>query len=185
MCDHVRTLMIAGHDTTAATIAWVIERIVHHPAVLAELEATVGSGDDTYLDAVIHETLRVRPVFPFTLRLTKRRLKLEGLTVEPETIIVPHVTLVHRRPEIYPNPHAFRPERFLGTRPGTYSWIPFGGGMRRCIGASMSLLEARVVIRTLIQELDLRAERTPDEAIARRVVVIVPKRGAQVSTRVG
>jgi cytochrome P450 len=178
--DQLRLMLIAGHDTTAATIAWAIERIAHTPSVLSEVERTVRDGDDSYLDAVILETLRLRPVFPFTVRLTKQPLHLDGLTVPSETFVVPYITLVHRRPDIYPDPHAFRPERFLGTRPGSYSWIPFGGGIRRCIGAPVATLEARIVLRTLFQELDIRAAHPESEAIKRRAVIVAPARGAHV-----
>ena len=135
ICDQMRMLLIGGHDTTAGTISWVIERITRHPDVLSRLEATVRDGDDSYLDAVICETLRMRPISPMTVRLTKEPLELDGLTVPAETLVAPYIALVHRRPEIYPDPLEFRPERFHGVRPGTYSWIPFGGGTRRCIGA--------------------------------------------------
>lgn len=184
LCDQLRLLLIGGHDTTAATIAWTLERIAHTPRILPELEHTVRTGDDTLLDAVIHETLRLRPVFPFTVRLTKRPLELDGLTVPAETIVSPYIALVQRRPDVYPDPHAFRPERFVGVRPGTYSWIPFGGGLRRCIGASLALEEARIVLRTLIQELDLRAASDGPEAIRRSGVTTVPERGAQIAATV-
>jgi cytochrome P450 len=180
ICDQLRLMLIGGHDTTAATIAWTLERIVHTPAVLNELERTVRQGDETYLEAVIQETLRLRPVFPFTVRLTTEPLHLDGLTVPSETFVVPYITLVHRRPDVYPDPHAFRPERFLGKRPGSYSWIPFGGGMRRCIGAPVAMLEARIVLSTLIQELDLRAAQPEPETIKRKAVIIVPSQGARV-----
>jgi cytochrome P450 len=181
ICDQLRLMLIGGHDTTASTIAWVIERVAHTPSVLNEVERTVRDGDDSYLDAVIMETLRLRPVFPFTVRLTKQPLHLDGLTVPPETFVVPYITLVHRRPDIYPDPLAFRPERFVDTRPGAYSWIPFGGGIRRCIGAPMATLEARIVLRTLFQELDIRATRPGSEAIKRRAVVVVPAHGARTT----
>ncbi len=181
ICDQMRLLLIGGHDTTAATIAWVIERVIHNPEVLTRLEETVRDGDDSYLDAVIRETLRLRPLTTFTVRLTKQPLELEGLTVPAETFVVPYIALVHRRPDIYPDPHEFRPERFLGERPGTYSWIPFGGGMRRCIGASMAQLEARVIMRALIQELDLEPTPQPSERMRRKSILIVPDSGARVT----
>ena len=180
ICDQMRLLLIGGHDTTAATLSWVIERVVHHPEVLARLEKSVFEADDSYLDAVIRETLRLRPIFPFTVRLTKQPLELDGLTVQPGTIVVPYIALVHRRPEIYPDPEEFRPERFLGVRPGTYSWIPFGGGMRRCIGAAMALLETRVIMRTLVQELALRPAGSQHEPMRRKSILIVPEAGALV-----
>ncbi len=179
----MRLLLIGGHDTTASTIAWVIERVVHNPEVLKRLEETIRDGDDSYLDAVIQETLRLRPLFTFTVRLMKQPLELEGLTVPTGTLVVPYIALVHRRPDIYPDPEAFRPERFLGVRPGTYSWIPFGGGMRRCIGASMAQLESRIIMRTLIQELDLTPTQPHGERIRRRGIFAVPGAGALVTAR--
>lgn len=180
VCDQLRLMLIGGHETTAATIAWTLERIAHTPRIIPELQRTVRDGDDTFLDAVIHETLRLKPVFPFTVRLTKRPLELDGLTVPTGTLVAPIIHLVHRRPDIYPEPHVFRPERFLGVRPGTYSWIPFGGGLRRCIGASLATQEARVVLRTLIQERDIHPAAGADEATKRAGVVMVPARGARV-----
>jgi cytochrome P450 len=180
LCDQLRMLLLSGHDTTATTIAWVLERITHIPSVLAEVERTVRAGDDSFLDAVVHETLRLRPVAPITVRLTKEPLVLDGFTVPPETLVVPFIALVHRRPDIYPDPDVFRPERFLGVRPNAFSWIPFGGGMRRCIGAPMAMLEARIVLRALFQELDIRAARPASEAVGRNSVFTAPGRGAEV-----
>ena len=156
---------------------------MHNPEVLKRLEETIRDGDDSYLDAVIQETLRLRPLFTFTVRLMKQPLELEGLTVPTGTLVVPYIALVHRRPDIYPDPEAFRPERFLGVRPGTYSWIPFGGGMRRCIGASMAQLESRIIMRTLIQELDLTPTQQHGERIRRRGIFAVPGAGALVTAR--
>jgi cytochrome P450 family 135 len=181
ICDDMRTLLLAGHDTTGATIAWVLERLVHEPGALREATRTVRNGEDAYLDAVIHETLRLRSVFPFSVRLTKQPLELDGLTVPAETLVIPYIALVHRRADIYPDPLAFRPERFLGTRPGSYTWIPFGGGIRRCVGASLAMLETHIVIRTLLQEFDLHAVHPRPEAIKRRTIVITPGRGALVT----
>ena len=178
LCDNMRLLLIGGHDTTAATIAWTLERITHSPAVLDRLEDAVQAGDDGYVDAVIQETLRMRPIFPFSVRITKQPLELDGLVVPAQTIVVPYIALVHRRPEIYPDPEEFRPERFCGSRPGTYSWIPFGGGIYRCIGASTAMLEARIVIRTLIEQLQLGRSPTGPERIRRHHVTFVPEHGA-------
>ena len=159
------------------------DRADHPHPVGARVNSSARSATVTtsYLDAVIMETLRLRPVFPFTIRLTKQPLQLDGLTVPAETFVVPYITLVHRRPDIYPDPLTFRPERFLGTRPGAYSWIPFGGGARRCIGAPLATQEARIVLRTLIQELDLRAVRPQSEALKRKAVIVVPAHGGQIT----
>ena len=180
LCDQMRLMLIGGTDTTGATIAWALDLIIHEPRVLRELKRSVAAGEDEYLTAVVQETLRLRPAFPFTVRLTKQPLELEGLTIPEGTIVAPFITLVHRRPDVYPDPLEFRPERFLGTRPGTYSWIPFGGGMRRCIGASMAQLEATVVLRTLIEELELLPAVEHESAVGRHSVIAVPENGAPV-----
>ncbi len=183
-CDQMRLMLIGGHDTTAATISWIIDLITHHPAALHQLEDSVRAGSDEYLTAVVQESLRLRPVFPFTVRLAKQPLEFDGLTIPPGTLVVPFIALVHRRPDIYPNPLAFKPERFLGTRPGSYSWIPFGGGMRRCIGAAMAQLEATIIIRALVQELDLRPAHPRSERLGRHSVLTVPADGGTtIATR--
>ena len=153
ICDLMRTLLIGGYATTASSLAWIVERAIRHPEVLAELEASVARGEDGYIDAVVAEGTRVRPVAPFTLRLVVKAFDLEGLHLEPGVMGAPFIALVHRRADVYPDPHAFRPERFLGTKPGMYTWIPFGGGVRRCLGGPFALLEMRVVLRTILQEL--------------------------------
>jgi cytochrome P450 family 135 len=181
LCDNMRLLLIGGHDTTAATIAWTLERVTHNPAALDRLESAVDAGNDAYVDAVIQETLRMRPVFPFSVRMTKQPLVLDGLTVPAQTIVVPYIALVHRRQELYPEPDEFRPERFLEARPGTYSWIPFGGGIYRCLGASLAMLEARIVIRTLVEQLKLRPSTMGPERIRRNHVTFVPGRGGEVT----
>lgn len=180
LCEQLRLLLIAGHDTTATTIAWVLERLTHHPEVLAEVERTVRDDDDSYLDAVIHETLRLRPIVPFTVRLTKEPLALDGLTVPPGTLVLPHITLVQRRADIYPDPHSFRPERFLDIRPDGFSWIPFGGGIRRCIGGPLAMMETRSIVRALVQNLDIRAARRAPEAPTRTAIFSAPARGGEI-----
>ena len=146
LCDAMRTLLLGGHETTASTLAWILERVTRHPAELARLKAAALDEDNDYIDAVIKEAMRLRPVFPITARLASEDFVLDDLTIPAGTLIVPHITLLHRRPDLYPDPLAFRPERFLGERAGTYTWIPFGGGPRRCIGAAFSLLEMRTVL---------------------------------------
>ena len=181
ICDAMRTLLLGGHDTTASTLTWVLERVSRSPEALARLETAALDGDDEYLDAVIKETMRLRPAFPLTARLATEPFELPGLTVPSGTMVVPYITLVHRRPELYPDPLAFRPERFLDTRAGTYTWIPFGGGPRRCIGAAFSMTEARIVLRTLLRHARLEPSRHRAERVARRNVFIVPARGGRVT----
>jgi cytochrome P450 family 110 len=129
------TLLVAGHETTASALAWAFERISRHPAVLGALEAEVSAGEgDEYLTATIYETLRRRPVLPNVApRIARRPFELGGRTFPSGVGLVPCAYLVHHDPAIYPEPYAFRPERFLGEQPGTYTWIPFGGGRRRNI----------------------------------------------------
>ncbi len=181
ICDAMRTLLLGGHDTTASTLTWVLERITRHPHALSRLQTAALDGDDEYLDAVIKEAMRLRPAFPMTARLATEPFDLPGLTIPSGTKIVPYITLLHRRPELYPDPLAFRPERFLGTRAGTYTWIPFGGGPRRCIGAAFSLAEARIVLRTILRHARLQPSRRRAERVAHRNVFVVPSRGGRVT----
>ena len=181
ICDAMRTLLLGGHETTASTLAWILERVTRHPDVLARLESAALDGDDDYIDAVIKEAMRLRPVFPITARLATEPFELPGLTIPAGTLVVPHITLVHRRPDLYPDPLAFRPERFLDTRAGTYTWIPFGGGPRRCLGAAFSLLETRIVLRTMLRHAQPTPTTKRSERIARHTVTIVPARGGTVT----
>jgi cytochrome P450 len=183
LCDAMRTLLLGGHETTASTLAWILERVTRHPGVLARLHAAAREDDTSYLDAVIKEGIRLRPVFPMTVRLASRHYQLRELAIPAGTMIVPNITLLHRRADLYPDPLAFRPERFLDAKPGTYSWIPFGGGPRRCIGAAFALLEARTVLRTLLRGADLEPTDTPSERVARNHVTIAPAHGATITLR--
>jgi cytochrome P450 len=183
ICDAMRTLLLGGHDTTASTLTYILERVTRSPQALERLERGALDGDDEYLDAVIKEAMRLRPAFPLTARLATEPFELPGLTVPSGTMVVPYITLVHRRPELYPDPLAFRPERFLDTRAGTYTWIPFGGGPRRCIGAAFAMAEARVVLRTLLRRARLEPSRERAERVARRNVFIVAARGGRVTLR--
>ena len=181
LCDAMRTLLLGGHETTASTLAWILERAARHPDVVARLNSAALDGDDDYIDAVIQEGMRLRPVFPMTARLAAEPFELPGLTIPAGTMVIPYITLVHRRADLYPDPLAFRPERFLDTRAGIFTWIPFGGGARRCIGANFALIEARVVLRTMLRHAELLPTRERSERIGRRNVTIVPARGARIT----
>jgi cytochrome P450 len=183
LCDAMRTLLLGGHDTTATTLAWVFERIARHPDVLARVEAAAREGNDEYLDAVVKETMRLRPVFPITGRFAAEDFELPGLTIPKGTMVVPYITLVNRRPDLYDDPHAFRPDRFLDTRVSTYSWIPFGGGRRRCLGAAFALIEARIVLATILCNARIQPTAQRSERIGRSTVTIVPARGARIVLR--
>jgi cytochrome P450 family 135 len=182
--DELMTLLVAGHETTATALAWAFERLVRHPAAYDRMQAEAASPDgDAYLDAVVKETLRIRPVVPFVVRQVAEPVELAGRRWPAGVRLAPCVHLVHRRPDVYPDPDAFRPERFLDTPPGTYTWIPFGGGTRRCLGAAFALYEARVVLRVVAASGRLIADRPQDEAIGRRGIALVPARETRVTWR--
>jgi len=179
--DELMTLLIAGHETTASTLAWAFERLVREPAVLERLVAAVDADDEAYLTATIQETLRDRPVLPNTApRLVAKQVTVGGWTYEPGVALVANAYLIHHDPAIYPDPHAFRPERFLDASPGTYTWIPFGGGRRRCLGASFAMLEMKVVLRALLSRCELRDSGEGVEVAQRRNITVRPLRGARV-----
>ncbi len=157
--DELMTLLVAGHETTATTLAWAFERLAREPAVLdrAWTRRSTAEDGDAYLTATIQETLRRRPVLPNTApRLVKKPIEVGGWSYEPGVCLVANAYLVHHDPDIYPDPYAFRPERFLDNPPGTYTWIPFGGGRRRCLGASFAMLEMKIVLRAVLVRATLR-----------------------------
>jgi cytochrome P450 len=181
--EMVRTLLVAGYETTASTLGWVAERVTRHPEVLARLDASSSQADDGYIDAVVTETMRLRPVAPFTSRLVVAPFELDGLGLPPGILVTPFIWLVHRRRDVYCDPELFVPERFIGRRPDTYAWIPFGGGLRKCLGGPLAMLEMRTVLRTMLEELRWVATDEPDETLGRRNVTIVPGGGATVILR--
>ncbi len=183
--DELMTLLVAGHETTATSLAWGLERLSRHPDVLARLVAEVDAGEsEEYLTAVIREILRCRPTLPTAQpRLVKEPVEIGGWTYPVGVNLMAAAWLVHRDPEIYPEPSAFRPERFLGVEPGTYTWIPFGGGRRRCAGANFAILEMKVVLREILREASLQVETAPFERIRRRSITISPAGGGAVTLR--
>jgi cytochrome P450 len=175
--DELITLLVAGHETTATALAWAIERLARHPHAWERLR----SGDEDYLDAVVKETLRLRPVVPIVLRLLKAPLEIAGYELPAGVAVAPNILLMHTRADVYPEPHAFRPERFLETPAGTYTWIPFGGGVRRCLGASFAIFEMKAVLRAIAAGIErLEPDRAASERVTRRAVTLVPARGARV-----
>jgi cytochrome P450 len=176
--DELLTLLVAGHETTATTLAWAFERLSREPRVLARLSEEVEGDDDAYLTATIQETLRDRPVLPNAApRLVAEPVEIGGWTYPAGCSLVLNGYLLHHDPEIYPDPDAFRPERFLAEPPGTYTWIPFGGGRRRCLGASFAMLEMKVVLRAALRALDLHPGRGAEVA-RRRNITVRPSHGA-------
>jgi cytochrome P450 len=179
--DELLTLLVAGHETTASALAWAFERLVREPAVLERLVAVIDAGEDAYVTATIQETLRDRPVLPTAApRYVAKEVTVGDWTYQPGCCLVAHSYLLHHDPEIYPDPHAFRPERFLGQNPGTYTWIPFGGGRRRCLGASFAMLEMKVVLKTLLGSCELGDAGDGVEVAQRRNITVRPVRGARV-----
>lgn len=178
--DELMTLLVAGHETTATTLSWAVERLVRHPEALARLREDLDAGGTTYLDAVIKETLRLRPVLPVVVRELQQDVEIGGHDLPAGTRIACSITLVHRDPETYPDPGAFRPERFLERPAGTYTWIPFGGGIRRCLGASFALFELQQVLPAIVQDLELRATDPASERVARRAITLTPARRTEI-----
>ena len=175
--DQVVTLLAAGHETTATALAWALERLARHPAELAGLR----DGDDDRLDAAVKEVLRVRPVLSIASRKVREPWELHGHTLPPGVYVGACLYLAHRRGEVWPDPTAFRPERFLnGGAPEPFAWVPFGGGVRRCLGASFAALEMREVLRAVAARFTLRPDRPQGERMRRRSITLAPARGGIV-----
>jgi cytochrome P450 len=200
--DELMTALVAGHETTASQLAWAFEQLSRTPHVCDRLSAEIDAGEsDEYLTATLHEILRIRPVLPNAEpRLTKRPIKIGGFEYPAGVALLASAYLVHHDPELYPDPHAFRPERFLGRQqpddpgaaqsgeagrraggqPGTYTWIPFGGGRRRCLGASFAMLEMKIVLRSVLERFELAPDAGKRETTRRRSITFSPSRGATV-----
>jgi cytochrome P450 len=180
--DELVTLLVAGHETTATGLSWAFELLLRTPRVMARLRETLAEGDETYLDAVVKEALRLRPVIPGVGRVVRGEpFELGGYSVPPGVEINPSIGVIHRRDDRYPQPGEFRPERFLGDDPpDTYTWVPFGGGTRRCLGASFALLEMKVVIRRVLERAELRVVGAKPEQVLRRGITLVPRDGVRV-----
>ena len=178
--DQLMTLLLAGHETTATALAWTFDLLFHRPDALARLREELDGDERAYLGAVIDESLRVRPVIPFTGRKLLEGAELGGYELPAGTVVLAAIYLTHTLPDIYPEPYAFRPERFLDDAPDTYSWIPFGGGTRRCIGAAFAELEMRVAIETILRSAELRAASPELERPVRRNVTLSPANGTRV-----
>jgi cytochrome P450 len=176
----MRGLVLAGYETTAITLGWIAEILAHHPHILDRAQAGVGSGEDQYLDALIAEVMRVRPVFPFTARRAVAEFDLDGVRVPRGAVVVISIIALQERPELYPDPLAIKPERFLEARPGTYTWVTFGGGAHRCLGAAFAQFESRVLFRTLLQHRRLQAPSPHGERPRRHHPMLIPAQGARV-----
>ncbi len=182
--DELVTALVAGHETTASQLAWALERLAREPEVTAHLVSELDAGTgDAYLSATITEILRLRPVLPNAEpRLTMREVTIGGFTYPPGVVLLAAAYLVHHDPELYDDPYAMRPQRFLDEPPGTYTWIPFGGGRRRCLGASFAIQEMKIVLAAVLQRFELQAIGAP-ETTRRRSITFSPARGATVILR--
>jgi cytochrome P450 len=180
MRDELLTLLVAGHETTATSLSWAVERLVRHPEKLERLRTEVSDGREEYLTATIQETLRLRPVISIVLRRLTEPVEIGGYELPAGVSVAPSVYLVHRNPEIYPEPDRFLPERFLERPPGTYTWIPFGGGVRRCLGASFAQFEMAVVLKELVRRHRIRPAKPESERVFRRAITETPRHDAEV-----
>jgi cytochrome P450 len=178
--DELMTLLIAGHESTATALAWAFERLLRHPAELARLRDEADDGQDEYANAVVKETLRLRPVLPIVLRSLSQPMEIGGYRLPAGTWLAPCAYLIHRREDIYPEPLRFRPERFVEWPAGTYTWMPFGGGVRRCVGAGFAQLEMRRVLQTVVSLTELMPAEAEPEAIRARFITLAPSHGARV-----
>ena len=174
--DQVVTLLAAGHETTAGALAWALERLARHPRVLAR----VRTGDDAYLEAVVKEVLRVRPVLSIAARRVESPFEVAGHVLPPGVHVAPCILLAHRRPEAWPEPARFRPERFLDGAPAPYTYLPFGGGVRRCAGAAFAMLEMTEVLRAVAARFALAAPGQGAERVRRGSVTLMPAGGGAV-----
>jgi cytochrome P450 len=185
--DELVTLLLAGHETTATAVAWALERLVRHPGKLARLVAEIDAGaGEEYMQAVVNETLRVRPVVPLVVRTLRKPMRVGERELPAGAWVAPSIYLTNRHPDVYERPDEFLPERFLENPPETFSWIPFGGGIRRCIGASFATFEMKLILRTVLTELSPSLPHLSGrvwrrgEWNTRRAITLVPAGGARL-----
>jgi cytochrome P450 len=183
--DELLTLVLAGHETTANSLAWTWERLVRFPEAHDRLREAVRSREnaDEEIEAAITEGMRVRPVIPIIGRRVMVPWRLGDYAVPGDTPVTMSILLLHHREDVYPDPYSFRPERWLGHKPGTYEWIPFGGGIRRCLGAALAMAEQRVVLRAMAERVDLEPDDPEPERAVHRNVTMIPSRNATVVVR--
>jgi cytochrome P450 len=179
--DELVTVLGAGHETTATALAWAVERLLNTPRVLERLRASLAAGEQDYLEATVKETLRMRPVIADVGRRAMEPIELGGYTIPAGTYVIPSIATLHYRDDIYPEPHEFRPERFLeGEDPGGYGWIPFGGGIRRCVGAAFAQYEMRIVLQAIVERAELRPAGDRPESPRIRHITLAPANDARV-----
>jgi cytochrome P450 len=177
--DHLVTLLLAGHETTASTLAWTLHDLARDPRVLARVRRAVDDDDAAYLDATVKEAMRLRPVIRNVARRLNRPARVGGFDLPAGVVVFPSIYLVQHRPDVYPDPDRFRPERFIGANPPPATWIPFGGGLRRCLGAALATAEAHAVLKAVLRRVDLAPVGGPEPARTRNITSI-PGRGARL-----
>jgi cytochrome P450 len=178
--DELVTVLGAGHETTATGLAWAMERLLRNPEVLGRLRKSIAAGESDYLDATIKETLRTRPVIVDVARKLTAPLSIAGYELPAGTYVLPAIAALHNRADIFPEPERFRPERYLDGKADTYAWIPFGGGVRRCIGAAFAEYEMGVVLRAILERAELSAPDPKPEKAKVRNITLAPGRGTRV-----
>jgi cytochrome P450 len=181
--DQLMTLLVAGHDTTATALSWALERLTRHPAILAKAVHAADTGDDEYLDAVAKETLRIRPVVPDVGRVLTKPVELAGYELPAGVMVVPAIGLVHSDSELYPDAERFDPDRMVGATLSPTTWFPFGGGNRRCLGATFAMVEMRIVLREILRRVELATTTTPGETQRVKHVIFVPRDGGRIRVR--
>jgi cytochrome P450 len=179
VADELLTLLAAGHETTATTLAWTVERLRRHPRLLARLRDEVDAGGSDLLQATIFEVQRTRPVINGTARMTRQRMRLGEWVIPERHVVLVSISLAHAAERSFTDAAAFDPDRFVGNPPDTHAWIPFGGGIRRCIGAAFANMEMTVTLRTLLQEFEFGTTYAPGEAAHSRGVATAPARGGR------
>jgi cytochrome P450 len=178
--DELVTVVGAGHETTATALAWALERLLRTPPALARLQQSIEAGEDEYLDATIQETLRARPVIVDVARKLTTPMEIGGYQLPAGTMVLPAIAALHYREDLFPEPNEFRPERFLDGKADNYAWIPFGGGVRRCLGAAFAQYEMRVVLKAILERAELTAPDPAPERIKTRNITLAPGKGTRV-----
>jgi len=178
--DELVTVLGAGHETTATGLAWAMERLLRSPRALGRLRESVAAGEDEYLEATIKETLRARPVIVDVARRVTAPAVIGGYELPAGTFVMAAIAALHYREDLFPRPQEFRPERFIEERADNYAWIPFGGGVRRCIGAAFAEYEMRIVLRELVERAELSAPDPKPEKVRVRNITLAPGKGAVV-----
>jgi cytochrome P450 len=180
--DHLVTLLLAGHETTASTLAWTFHDLARRPELQARVQRAADEGDEDYLEAVVKESMRLRPVIGEVARRLNKPARVGGYDLPAGVVVFPSIELVQHRAQVFASPQEFRPERFLGANPPPATWIPFGGGVRRCLGASLAMVEAKAVLKVVMKRVDIAPVGREEWPRARNVTTI-PGRGARIMSR--